>query len=89
MDGRRDGIVCRGCDTTFPVEEGSCPECGTRVRGRLGPAIAVVAGLVLLYTSVFPLDALSALLGLAMLAVGVHVLRDRRDRIREAEERLR
>ena len=87
MSVRTEEIVCRKCDEVFPIREGNCPECGTSVRGRFGAAVVIAVGLFMVLTSLSPFEALYAGVGLVLLVLGGHVVRDRRARIREAQVR--
>ena len=89
MSDRPDGIACRRCETVFPVADGSCPECGTPVRGRLGAAVVVVVGLGILSLALSPFDLVLAVSGVVIVAIGVRAHRDRRRRMQSPPGRRR
>lgn len=84
---RAEAIVCRRCHELVRLSEGACPECGTRVRSLLGLSVVLALGTVTLWLAVSPFDAVTALVGVALLAVGAIGLRDRRQRVRDARRR--
>lgn len=89
MSGENDVIVCRHCDTVFPEADENCPHCGTPVRGYTGPAAIIILGSILVASSLPKLGELFyyGIIGLLLIAVGVYVIYDKRDRISEARER--
>jgi len=82
-------IVCRRCNETIPLEESSCPHCGTTVRGN-GPYIgAILFGLVLVAASLFSLGELLsfAVLGVSIVAIAGYLFYNKRQRIQQASQR--
>ena len=88
MDLRGEAMVCRECGALVRVSEGSCPDCGTRVRSLLAIATVVVLGLAALSLAISPFDVFSAFVGVALLGIGLAAATDRRRRVRAARERM-
>jgi hypothetical protein len=87
QSGKR--IVCRRCDESFATESGSCPHCGAEVRSDRGPTIVIAIGVVLGVTSLLSIGELwfFGAVGVVMSVAGAYVLREKRQRMREASER--
>lgn len=82
-------IVCRRCNETIPLEEDSCPHCGTTIRGN-GPYIgAMLFGIVLVGASLLRLGELLAftLLGALIVAIAGYLFYNKRQRIQKASQR--
>ena len=76
-------IACRRCDEPIQQNEGSCPHCGTTVRGT-GPYLAGAAGgLVLFAASLLDFGTLYlfGILGLLLAVVCGYLLYEKRQRV--------
>lgn len=87
--GEQTKMACRRCGEPIPVQSENCPHCGTSTRGRNGPIIAFVAGIVMAAASLFNLGDLLffGVIGVIMAAFAGYLLYDRRERIREVAGR--
>lgn len=82
-------IVCRNCKETIGTETGSCPQCGTEIRGNLPYAVGIGVGLLLIVAAILrPGDLLAfGVLGAVVAAGAGFFLYDKRQRIEQATER--
>lgn len=79
-------IICRRCSETVPLEEESCPHCGTSIRGNLAYIAAIILGFAFLGTSLLNPGRL-LVFGLLGLLIGVgagYLFYNKRQRISEA-----
>lgn len=86
MSSTEQHIVCRRCGETVSMTVGSCPKCGAGIRGKRGPFVALVVGVVVLAISLTDVQQfwLFALASVFVGFGGAYFLYDRRRRIREA-----
>lgn len=82
-------IVCRRCNETVSLGEGSCPHCGTSIRGNAPYLGGIALGVVLFGTSLLNLGELLAfsILGLLIAATAGYLFHNKRRRIKQASER--
>lgn len=82
-------IVCRRCNEAISLEQGSCPHCGTTIRGTVTYVVAILFGVVLAAASLFNVAELLAfgVLGVFVAATAGYMFYNKRQRIRKASER--
>jgi uncharacterized paraquat-inducible protein A len=81
-------IVCRRCKEVIPQEEGSCPHCGTSIRGDIAYIAAIVFGLIMASVTVFSPGQLFifGVLGLAIAGTSGYLFYNKRQRIQQADQ---
>lgn len=88
MSTDEDRIICRRCGENVSMTVGSCPRCGAEIRGRRGPLMALIIGLLIVASSLLRFEQLLVfgVLGLILAFGGGYFIWDQRRRIRRATE---
>ena len=82
-------IVCRRCNEAISLEQGSCPHCGTSIRGTVTYIGAILFGVVLAAASLFnPAELLAfGVLGVLVAGSAGYLFYNKRQRIEQASDR--
>lgn len=88
MSSQGQLIVCRRCNETIRQEEGSCPHCGTSIRGNIAYIAAIVFGIVLASVTIFNPSELFVfgVLGLGIAGTAGYLYYSKRQRIQQASQ---
>ncbi|WP_207592660.1 hypothetical protein [Halomontanus rarus] len=89
MGTKETQIVCRNCKETIAVENGSCPHCGTSLRGAVPYYIAIALGVLLIVATVLnPGDLMAfGVIGVLVAAIGGFFIYEKRQRLEQASQR--
>jgi hypothetical protein len=84
--GQRE-IECRRCKEIISLDAEQCPHCGTSQRGRAGPIVGIVVGILMALSSLFSPELwFFGGVGVIVAVFCGYLLYDKRERIRAAGE---